>query len=114
MSRVYPFSSSLPGAEYVLKGCEEALNAGSTRVGASEYELTKFGGSCDVTLSESLVRFLSNRFMSGQRGIGSETKLDGWDRHAGHTEQRPVSRTPLGNVKSATIACLTSLDTTSV
>lgn len=107
MSRVYPFVSTLPGAEYVLKGCEEAFNAGSTRVGASEYELTKFGGSCDVTLSESVVAMLRQRMRCGNWPVVE-------DRHAGHTEQKLVSGSPFGNVKNTTIACLTSLDATSV
>jgi len=113
MSRVYPYDSSLDGAEYVLKGCEEVLKAGSARVGASQYELTKFGGSCDVTLSESLIRHLANRFGSGQRGDGPESnKTGGIDTPSTHSKNQ--QEFSIGNVKSATIACITSLEATSV
>lgn len=93
MARVYPFSSTLDGVEYVLKGCEEAFNAAQSRIGASEYELTKFGGSCDVMLSESLVRELFHKSRDGWRNRGPmpDEQAEG-DKRAVHTEQKVVGR----------------------
>ncbi len=77
MARVYPFDSTLVGVEYVLKRCEAVFNAARSRIGASEYELTKFGGSCEVTLSESLIRLIAGRSQSGQRGVGPKSDKAG-------------------------------------
>jgi hypothetical protein len=72
------YNSSLDGLDYILKG--SGLTESTAKRWAGDYhELTKFGGSCDVTLSESVARNLGNRFRSGQRGTGPHKT--GWDRH---------------------------------
>ena len=63
MARVSVYSRSLAGADYILKG----LEAVQSRVAGDFYELTKFGGSCDVTLSESILRVIEGRRVIGQR-----------------------------------------------
>jgi len=63
MARVYVYSRSLAGAAYILKG----LEAVERRVSGDYYELTKFGGSCDVTLSESILRVVEGRRAIGKR-----------------------------------------------
>ena len=63
MARVSVYSRSLAGADYILKG----LEAVQSRHAGDFYELTKFGGSCDVTLSESILRVIEGRRVIGQR-----------------------------------------------
>lgn len=63
MARVSVYSRSLAGADYILKGLESV----QTRHAGDFYELTKFGGSCDVTLSESILRVVEGRRIIGQR-----------------------------------------------
>jgi hypothetical protein len=87
-ARVFVYDPRLKGVEYVLDGAEQAIK----RAGGNWYELNKFGGRCDVMLSESLIRRLSNRQVAGQRGKGD--KRDGWDRHVlEHTADMTSSRT---------------------
>ena len=63
MARVSVYSRSLAGADYILKGLETV----QSRHAGDYYELTKFGGSCDVTLSESILRVIEGRRLIGQR-----------------------------------------------
>jgi hypothetical protein len=62
-SQVRVYESNLPGVDYVLKGVDAAY----TNVGANLYELSKFGGRCDVMLSMSLIRHVQNRARFGHR-----------------------------------------------
>ena len=63
MARVSVYSRSLAGADYILKGLESV----QSRHAGDFYELTKFGGSCDVTLSESILRVVEGRRLIGER-----------------------------------------------
>jgi hypothetical protein len=63
MARVRPYSPLLDGVGYVLKGCE----AEYARAGGDYYEARKFGGNCDVMLSESVFRVLEGRRQIGKR-----------------------------------------------
>ncbi len=101
-ARVRVFDAALPGVAYVLDGVDEAYRV----CGANLYELGKFGGNCDVTLSMSLIRHLRNRNRFGhrdhdglfQRKLGYHARqrlktggqVEG-DRHAGNTLQGPVA-----------------------
>jgi hypothetical protein len=91
IARVSVYNSSLDGLDYILKG--SGLTESTAKRWAGDYhELSKFGGSCDVTLSESLCRSLSNRSRSGWRGIGGhETR--GTDT-ASSTVRSGVSKAP--------------------
>ena len=51
------------GVGYVLKGCEAEYQ----RAGGDFYETKKFGGNCDVMLSESVFRVLAGRRQIGKR-----------------------------------------------
>lgn len=91
IARVSVYNSSLDGLDYILKGA--GLTESTAKRWAGDYhELTKFGGSCDVTLSESVIRYLGNRQGSGQRGTGPR-KTGGIDT-ASSTEQSGVSKVP--------------------
>jgi hypothetical protein len=70
MARVSVYSRALDGVGYILKGLEEA----QARSGGDLYELTKFGGSCDVTLSESILRVIEGRRQIGKRRPSSTTQ----------------------------------------
>jgi hypothetical protein len=63
MARVTIYSLSLDGVGYVLKGCE----AEYARAGGDYYEARKFGGNCDVMLSESVFHVLEGRRQIGKR-----------------------------------------------
>ena len=91
MARVSVYNSSLDGLDYILKG--SGLTESTAKRWAGDYhELSKFGGSCDVTLSKSVCRYLGNRSRSGWRGIGvHETR--GTDT-ASSTVQSGVSEAP--------------------
>src|ERR1035438_7303857 len=69
IARVSVYISSLDGLDYILKG-SGLTESRATRWAGDYHELSKFGGSCDVTLSESVCRYLGNRSRSGWRGIG--------------------------------------------
>jgi hypothetical protein len=69
MARVSVYNSSLDGLDYILKG-SGLTESKATRWAGDYHELSKFGGWCDVTLSESVCRHLRNRNRSGWRGIG--------------------------------------------
>jgi hypothetical protein len=91
MARVSRYDSSLDGLDYILKG-SGLTESKATRWAGDYHELAKFGQSCDVTLSESVVRYLGNRQQPGQRGTGSR-KTGGIDT-ASSTVQGGVSNTP--------------------
>ena len=63
MARVTQYSPLLDGVGYVLKGCE----AEYARAGGNYYETKKFGGNCDVMLSESIFRVMEGRRSIGER-----------------------------------------------
>jgi hypothetical protein len=63
MARVTLYSPSLDGVGYVLKGGE----AEYARTGGNFYETQKFGGRCDVMLSESIFRVIEGRRSIGVR-----------------------------------------------
>jgi hypothetical protein len=69
MARVSVYNSSLDGLDYILKG-SGLTESTAERWAGDDHKLSKFGGSCDVTLSESVCRYLGNRNRSGWRGIG--------------------------------------------
>lgn len=62
-AKVTEYVSSLDGLDYILKGLAQESQPGSlaTRYAGDYHELTKFGESCEVTLSESCVRVLDGR-----------------------------------------------------
>jgi len=62
-ARVTLYSPLLDGVGYVLKGCEAEYQ----RAGGDYYEAKKFGGNCDVMLSESIFRVLEGRRQIGKR-----------------------------------------------
>ena len=62
-ARVTVFSPLLDGVGYVLKGCEAEYQ----RAGGDFYETKKFGGDCDVMLSESVFRVMEGRRQIGKR-----------------------------------------------
>ena len=62
-ARVTLYSPLLDGVGYVLKGCEAEYQ----RTGGDFYETKKFGGHCDVMLSESIFRVLEGRRQIGKR-----------------------------------------------
>lgn len=63
MARVHVYSPLLDGVGYVLKGCEAKWK----RAGGDFYETRKFGGRCDVMLSESIFRVIEGRRSMGER-----------------------------------------------
>jgi len=63
MARVSLYSPLLDGVGYVLKGTE----AEYARAGGDFYETRKFGGDCDVMLSESIFRVMEGRRQIGKR-----------------------------------------------
>jgi hypothetical protein len=69
MARVSQYNASLDGLDYILKG-SGLTESMAARWAGDYHELSKFGGSCDVTLSESVCRHLRNRNRSGWRGVG--------------------------------------------
>jgi len=75
IARVTQYNSSLDGLDYLLKGSGLTGSAAS-RYAGDYHELTKFGGSCDVTLSESCIRVLDGRRLIGQRRIQKPRKAE--------------------------------------
>lgn len=63
MARVSLYSPLLDGVGYVLKGGDAELK----RAGGDFYETRKFGGNCDVMLSESVFHVLEGRRQIGKR-----------------------------------------------
>jgi hypothetical protein len=108
IARVSVYNSSLDGLDYILKG-SGLTESKATRWAGDYHELSKFGGSCDVTLSESVCRHMCNRSRSGWRGIGGhETR--GTDT-ASSTVQSGVSKaSPCGRVTGPAITVQTPLN----
>jgi hypothetical protein len=71
MARVRVYDQSLDGLDYFLK-----VGSGlSCAFDAMDYhELSKFGGSCEVMLSKSVIRHLDNRLRLGHRAMLRETR----------------------------------------
>jgi hypothetical protein len=91
IARVSVYNSSLDRLDYILKG-SGLTESTATRWAGDYHELSKSGGSCDVTLSKSVCRYLGNRSRSGWRGIGGhETR--GTDT-ASSTVRSGVSKAP--------------------
>ncbi len=63
MARASLYSPLLDGVGYVLKGCEAEYQ----RAGGDYYEARKFGGNCDVMLSESIFKVIEGRRQIGKR-----------------------------------------------
>ena len=107
MARVSEYNSSLDGLDYILKG--SGLTESTAKRWAGDYhELSKFGGSCDVTLSESVCRHVRNRSRSGWRGVGGH-EMRGTDT-ASSTVRSGVSKAPPSeNVTGPAITVQTSL-----
>jgi hypothetical protein len=91
IARVSVYNSSLDGLDYILKG-SGLTESKATRWAGDYHELSKFGGSCDVTLSKSVCRHLCNRSRSGWRGHG-EHETRGTDT-ASSTVRSGVSKAP--------------------
>ena len=72
MARVSLYSPSLDGVGYVLKGGE----AEYARAGGDYYETKKFGGNCDVMLSESVFRVIEGRRSIGVRRRQGQRKAE--------------------------------------
>ena len=108
IARVSVYDSSLDGLDYILKG--SGLTESTAKRWAGDYhELSKFGGSCDVTLSESVCRHLSNRNRSGWRGIGGrETR--GTDTASSTVRSGVSIAPPSENVTGPAITVHTPLD----
>ena len=72
MARVTLYSPLLDGVGYVLKGCE----AECQRAGGDYYEARKFGGNCDVMLSESVFSVIEGRRSIGKRRRQGQRKAE--------------------------------------
>jgi hypothetical protein len=73
-ARVTEYSSTLGGVDYILKKGDSLVSSLATRWQGDYYELTKFGSSCDLTLSESLCDHLFQRTVVGKWGRGGVGK----------------------------------------
>ncbi len=69
--RVSEYVATLDGIDYILKGKEMSESVASRWAG-DYHELSKFGGSCDVTLSMSVIAYLDQRMSDGRRDKGHE------------------------------------------
>jgi len=69
MARVRLFDDSLDGVSYCLKDVGVGALAG-----ANAYELSKFGGACDVTLSKSLLEAFERGRWVGQTRLLAQRK----------------------------------------
>jgi len=72
MARVTLYSPLLDDVGYVLKGGEAELK----RAGGDFYETRKFGGRCDVMLSESIFRVIEGRRSIGKRRCRGQRKAE--------------------------------------
>lgn len=68
--RVSVYNPTLDGVDYILKRGEEMARTLATRHAGDYHEFTKFGGSCDLTLSESVCNHLIQRQLNGRWGRG--------------------------------------------
>jgi hypothetical protein len=87
-ARVTVFNPSLKGVDYILKGGDEMARSLSTRMGGDYHELTKFGGACDLTLSESVCKGVFGNHLTwgsrrperlariGQTGLSAHRKAE--------------------------------------
>ena len=71
-ARVSFYSPLLDGVGYVLKGCEAEYQ----RAGGDYYETQKFGGACDVMLSESIFGVIEGRRQIGKRRRQGQRKAE--------------------------------------
>lgn len=55
------YNSTLDGVDYILKRGDELAGSLATRYAGDYHETQKFGGSCDVMLSESILNTLQGR-----------------------------------------------------
>ena len=67
MARVTVYNPTLDGVDYILKRGDELAGSLATRYAGDYHETQKFGGSCDVMLSESVFKVLEGRRSIGQR-----------------------------------------------
>jgi hypothetical protein len=72
MARVTLYSPLLDGVGYVLKGCAAEYQ----RAGGDYYEAKKFGGNCDVMLSESVFKVIEGRRQIGKRRRQGQRKAE--------------------------------------
>ncbi len=93
MARIRVYDATLDGADYILKGLEQAY--GKCREGANFYEFTKFGGTCDVTLSESLCRVVQGRrcIARTRRSATRQREVSGTPEPKAGLDQPPLSST---------------------
>ena len=103
-ARVSIYNPTLDGVDYILKRGDELTGSLATRWAGDYHELMKFGGSCDVMLSERLCRLVLNRMRSGQRGKGPKEAETGGTDTASSTLQSGAGESPLPTVNAATIA----------
>ena len=76
IARASVYSPRLDGVGYVLKGCDAEYQ----RAGGDYYETRKFGGTCDVMLSESIFRVLAGRRQIGKRRRQGQRQRTLWMR----------------------------------
>jgi hypothetical protein len=74
MARVTVYNPSLDGVDYILKEGDEQIRSSASRRAGDYHELTKFGGTCDLMLSESLCEHLFQRTLVGKWGRGGASK----------------------------------------
>jgi hypothetical protein len=72
MARVTEYDPQLDGVDYILKNGEQVISSLASRRAGDYYELTKFGGTCDLMMSESLRDHLCQRMLVGRWGRGGE------------------------------------------
>lgn len=61
------YNPTLDGVDYILKRGDELAGSQASRYAGDYHETQKFGGSCDVMLSESVFRVLEGRRSIGRR-----------------------------------------------
>jgi len=70
-AKVTVYNPTLDGVDYVLKRGDELAVSLASRYAGDYHETQKFGGSCDVMLSES-----SFKVLEGRRAIGQRRRLE--------------------------------------
>lgn len=73
-AKVSEYDLTLDGVDYILKNGEREISSLASRGAGDYYELTKFGGSCDLMMSESLCKHLYQRTLVGKWGRGGVGK----------------------------------------
>jgi len=110
MARVSVYDSSLDGLDYILKG-SGLTESKATRWAGDYHELSKFGGSCDVTLSQSVIRYLHARRCDRRRSWGRIEREIWKTDTASSTEQSGVSKaSPSERVTGLAITAQTHLN----